>query len=530
MSERDKSRDGCWNKLESFLLTNFRFLWEFVNDTKWLGDRINKVIIDRAVLKAKPRPHQFSALDDYTSWRSLTDRSWSGRHLGAKDIAGLPDVADVLTLFQIPQGGSQRMSKKSTLLFASFAQWFTDGFLLTDTVDRRKNYSNHQIDLNPLYGLTRDVTDQLRLKSNEQGDKGKLKFVMREGEEYAHTLFIPGTHDKKPEFSAVPAPLNMNKPKPLPFDQSDTIFAFGGDRANTTPVTSALNILFLREHNQVAGIIENANPSWDDDRVFETARNVMIVLLIKRVVEEYINHISPYWFKFRANPSVAWRARWNKPNWIAIEFNLLYRWHGFFPSEFSFNGNNVPVNKLILDNTLLSDNGLALMIDQASRQKAGELGLFNTVSRLHLVEQRSIEQGRKNRLATYNDYREAMKFPRVTRFEQISGDPQVVQGLKKVYGDIDKIEFFAGLFAEELRPRSAVPSLIGRMVALDAFSQALTNPLLSENVFNESTFSAEGMRIIEKTRSLRDIAARNVKPPDDFLVSFDQAKDNTATN
>ena len=99
------------------------------------------------------------------------------------------------------------------------------------------------------------------------------------------------------------------------------------------------------------------------------------------------------------------------------------------------------------------------MIDQASRQKAGELGLFNTVSRLHLVEQRSIEQGRKNRLATYNDYREAMKFPRVTRFEQISGDPQVVQGLKNVYGDVDKIEFFAGLFAEESRPRSAVPSL-----------------------------------------------------------------------
>ena len=123
-----------------------------------------------------------------------------------------------------------------------------------------------------------------------------------------------------------------------------------------------------------------------------------------------------------------------------------------------------------------------------------------------------------------------MKFPRVTRFEQINGDPQVVQGLRKVYGNVDKIEFFVGLFAEESRKHSAVPSLIGRMVALDAFSQALTNPLLSENVFNETTFSAEGMSIIEKTRSLRDIAVRNVQPPHDFLVSFDQAKDTTGTN
>jgi prostaglandin-endoperoxide synthase 2 len=68
------------------------------------------------------------------------------------------------------------------------------------------------------------------------------------------------------------------------------------------------------------------------------------------------------------------------------------------------------------------------------------------------------------------------------------------------------------------------------MVALDAFSQALTNPLLSENVFNETTFSLEGMKIIEKTRSLREIVARNVQQPHDFLVSFDQAKDNTGTN
>ena len=532
MSERDKSRDGCWNRLESFLLSNIliRPLWEAVNGTKWLGDLANKFIINRAVLKTKPRPHQFSALADYTSWSSLTDRSWSGRHLGPVVNEGHPDINDVLALFQMPEGGSQTMSEKSTLLFASFAQWFTDGFLMTDNDNRRKNKSNHQIDLNPLYGLTPDVTDQLRLKSEEKDLKGRLKSIVHNGEEFAHTLFEPDTLNRKAEFSAVPEPLNMRRQKDLPFTQTNTIFAFGGDRANTTPITSALNTLFLREHNKVAGIIETANPSWDDGRVFETARNVMIVLLIQTVVEDYINHISPYWFKLRANPKVSWRARWNRPNWIAIEFNLLYRWHGFVPENFSFNGRDVPVNKFILDNSLLSSNGLALMIDQASRQKAGALGLFNTVSRLHLVEKRSIEQGRENQLASYNDYREAMKFPRVTRFEQISGDPQVVEGLRKVYGDVDKIEFFVGLFAEESRKRSAVPSLIGRMVALDAFSQALSNPLLSENVFNETTFSPVGMKIIEKTRSLRDIAARNVHPPDDFLVSFDQAKDNTSTN
>jgi len=38
----------------------------------------------------------------------------------------------------------------------------------------------------------------------------------------------------------------------------------------------------------------------------------------------------------------------------------------------------------------------------------------------------------------------------------------------------------------------------------------LTNPLMAERVFNEQTFSAEGMAIIGATKSFRDIAARNI--------------------
>ena len=50
------------------------------------------------------------------------------------------------------------------------------------------------------------------------------------------------------------------------------------------------------------------------------------------------------------------------------------------------------------------------------------------------------------------------------------------------------------------------------MVGLDAFSQALTNPLLSARVFNENTFTAQGMRAIEETRNLNDVINRNLAP------------------
>ena len=40
--------------------------------------------------------------------------------------------------------------------------------------------------------------------------------------------------------------------------------------------TAMMNTLFLREHNRLAGMLAAKNPTWDDDRLFETARNIII--------------------------------------------------------------------------------------------------------------------------------------------------------------------------------------------------------------------------------------------------------------
>ena len=51
---------------------------------------------------------------------------------------------------------------------------------------------------------------------------------------------------------------------------------------------------------------------------------------------------------------------------------------------------------------------------------------------------------------------------------------------------------------------------MGRMVGSDAFSQALTNPLLAPRVFHEKTFSPLGMAIIELPTRLSDLVQRNI--------------------
>lgn len=528
---RDASADGLENRIESHVLTHFPRFWRFVMGWPWARTRANRTIIGRAAMRARTRPSPYASMAvcgasdrdmaGYVSWESMTDRTWFSRHLPPGKLDGpgtpLPALDRMRALYETAPG-EEVLSPQSTLLFPSFAQWFTDGFLMTDPSDTRKTYTSHQIDLNPLYGLSRAESDAIRAKSETPGTRGRLKTEPdpETGEDFAPRYF-DADGAVKPEFQALRPPLRLTDflAGLEPEEQAEvkaSIFAFAGERANSTPYTAMLNTLFLREHNRLAGLIERAHPDWDDERVFQTARNVAIALLIKIVIEEYINHISPYHFQLSADPSACWKAQWNRPNWIPIEFNLLYRWHSLIPPGFDFGAGMVPLEEVLFRNGHLLRLGLGRAMAQASAQPAWRIGLFNTPDALLDVEIASIAQGRRHRLASYNDYREAYGYGRVTRFEQITGDPRRIEALRDLYGEPDKVEFFVGLFAEDIVPGAAVPPLIGRMVALDAFSQALTNPLLSEHAWNPETFSAVGIAEIERAARLQDVLDRNLPP------------------
>lgn len=276
------------NQAEFFLTTSFAPAWKLAQRIGPLRRAVNSGLINRAVEKMGPRPYPFSTMAPYTSWPSLTDRRYDARHLApvADDAEDLPAPERVAELFR--RAGETAPCPKSTVLFAYFAMWFTDGFLRSDRAERpdpRKNDSTHEIDLCQIYGLTGEATAELR-----RGELGLLKSQMLGGEEFPPYLYENG----KRQFSAI----TVAREEQVPPERKAGLLAIGTDTANVQIGHVMMNVLFIREHNRIATELLRENPGWDDERLFQTTRNILIVLLIKIVIEEYINHITPYHFRF----------------------------------------------------------------------------------------------------------------------------------------------------------------------------------------------------------------------------------------
>lgn len=507
-----------------------------------------------------------------------TNHARAARKYGPRlDPSDTNDLQTLKNLFLRPQGATEKACERTSVLFLFFAQWFTDAFLRTDWRDARRTDSNHEIDFCALYGLTEEKTNLLRFPLYDaQGERvvdvngipqvdpnraHLMAFQLINGEEYPPYLFdqtvfsgSSSTLRYHRDFTYqvdVPqeAALGVAGPRPVTrvtrylhdLDHMTRItmrqnpnevshyFAMGLEHGNGTLGYVALNIMMLRAHNKMAREILAAHGAdWGpgaEERAFQTTRNVLTFILLKIVIEDYVTHIADW--KLKTPVGMSDGANWGKANRIAIEFNLLYRWHSLVPDNILVNGQPLDPSLFRRRPDLVPARGLETLLTSFSRQHAGRMALRNyphffSVSRgggmLSTLEQ-TLKINFEAKLAPMNAYRRHFGLAPYSSIEALVGDqPEadvLVAELKRIYGHIDDVEWFIGMLAEN-HGGDGSPVIMGQlmmtMVAHDAFTQALNNPLLSKRLHDPLTggktpvFSKQGLEIINRISSLQELS------------------------
>ena len=489
---------------------------------------VDQKTLEKAKKECAPEP-----VCDYMSWPAITDKNYFSRHVEpgnlkfpnndrkSKEVGG-----EITELFR--REGEMKEGR-SNVFFMFFAQWFTDGFFRSERDDTRKTGSRHNVDLVQIYGSNEEMARALR-----SGVDGKLSADYSTGEELPDLLYektSSGEYEIKQKYQCLPylntleedvkKTLSNNYQPGNVIQQFDAVKpilrATGLDRGNTTIGNLAINTLFLREHNSICDAIKLLpEMQLDDERIFQTARMINIVLLVKLTFETYINHIGGVDF-LELDNSFAEKQDWYREPWIAAEFNMTYRWHGLVPDKFHIGDKK---ESFISHFGLLENKGLGGVIDAALLQAAGDIGIGNTPDFLMWTEEKMIENCRDWNFKSYNDYRVAFGLRKLDSYDQLTDDIELGNKLKKIYGHIDNLELPVGWYAESKTGKSILGGLQARMVGYDAVTQLYTNPLLAKKNFTPEHFTKVGIDRIETTNSLADFITRNAKISRGIKIDF----------
>lgn len=419
-------------------MSSLNSVFSFISKFPGVASAANKIASNQLASATSARPHSYSLwspLNDddsppchYLTWHTVTDKNYFDLHLGPADELYIDDLpsnegtdefpfGEITALFE-RKGGLKE--SRSSVFFMFVAQWFTDGFFRSSHVDFRQTTSNHNIDLAQIYGPNEAVA--LMLRSEEGGKLTSQKIDGEEYPDYLGELNENGIWQVKGRYQDLPYVADKEWMNTLFGDLSDDqkshLFATGLERGNAIVGHMVMSTLFLREHNSICDDLAEQNPDWDDDRLFHTARIINTVILMKLIIEDYVNHIAGLDI-LRMDPSFAEKKKWYRAPWIAAEFNLLYRWHGLVPDTFKIGNRD---ESFVRNFDLLAKEGLSSLMQAATRQVAGEISLDNVPGFLMPAEQAMIDKGRNWRLRSFNEYRVQFGLERLTTFDELTED------------------------------------------------------------------------------------------------------------
>jgi hypothetical protein len=349
------------------------------------------------------------------------------------------------------------------------------------------------LDLSNVYGSTQAVADALRV-TNPDGSLGYL-LKTSPGNMLPYNNLTYFTQDQ----------LNaLNMANDAGAVHNDQLFAAGDVRANENVELTALQTLFVRNHNRIATQLAQLDPtkfgftSWTDENLYQEARKLKIAEEQSITYNEYLPAV--------LGPNAMPAYQGYNPNVdasIATEFSTVaFRFgHSLLSGEIGRQDNNgqditgdptgAPLDLAtdFFDPNVLNPNGVIdhltghistdidpiLKADADGDSNAMDVLAINEVRNLLFANgglqdngqdliARDVERARDHGIGTYNQLRVALGLPAVTKISQITSNVTVQNELLKAYGSVNNIDPFEGGLAEDHVPGSDMGPLFTRIL------------------------------------------------------------------
>ena len=303
----------------------------------------------------------------------------------------------------------------------------------------------------------------------------------------------------------------------LPLD-ANGFFIAGDGRVNEQPGLSSLHTLFMREHNRICDQLVLSGMTNDED-IYQKARKEVGAILQSITYNEFLPALG-----------IAMPNYGGYDNTIHADINNVFATAAFRLGHtmvtdnvplYDDNGNNtgnLSLAQAFFNPSHITNNGIEEILNGLAQQFQEEIDakivenlrsfLFTpspTGPGLDLAAL-NIQRGRDHGLDDYNAFRQFFTGTSASSFANISSDPVVQAQLATAYdNDVNNIDVWVGLLAEDHLPNSAVGATLNAILA-DQFTKLRDGDFYFFE--NDPAFTNAERTIINNT-TLSDVIKRN---------------------
>jgi len=299
-------------------------------------------------------------------------------------------------------------------------------------------------------------------------------------------------------------------------------FVAGDARANEHVALLSMHILFVREHNRLAGEILERNPDWSDEQIYQYARHINIGLIESITYNEFLPslgiELDPYeGYNSAINPAisnefatVAFRMghsqigstmlRLDESRMTATDGHLTLR-EGFFDVTPITEGGGIdPILRGLAFN-VQPENDL-MFVDDLRNQMFGPPGAGGMD--LCAID---TQRGRDHGVPDFNTVREAFGLERYTNWSDFSSDNATIEALNNTFPDVDSVDALIGMLAEDHVEDSALGETM-RVIIKEQFTRLREG----DRLYYGSEYSElAGIEDQIESTTLSEVILRNTK-------------------